>query len=198
MEFLDSSTIMSFFLGIGLAASAGFRVFVPLFALSIGAHFGADLLDLNESWQWVGSWPAMITLGVATLIEVAGYYIPVVDNLLDTIAVPLAAVAGTILMASTLLDMGEVATWALAIIAGGGTAAAVSGTTAATRAVSTGTTGGTGNFVVNTGETAAASVLSLTSFIWAPLAFVLVLILLYFVYKLWKKSKNFLRSDLES
>ncbi len=192
MEFLDSSTIMSFFLGIGLAASAGFRVFVPLFALSIGAHFGADLLDLNESWQWVGSWPAMITLGVATLIEVAGYYIPVVDNLLDTIAVPLAAVAGTILMASTLLDMGEVATWALAIIAGGGTAAAVSGTTAATRAVSTGTTGGTGNFVVNTGETAAASVLSLTSFIWAPLAFVLVLIVLYFVYRLWKKSRRFL------
>ncbi|MGB6083754.1 DUF4126 domain-containing protein [Moheibacter sp.] len=192
MEFLDSSTIMSFFLGIGLAASAGFRVFVPLFALSIGAHFGADLLDLNESWQWVGSWPAMITLGVATLIEVAGYYVPVVDNLLDTIAVPLAAVAGTILMASTLLDMGEVATWALAIIAGGGTAAAVSGTTAATRAVSTGTTGGTGNFVVNTGETAAASVLSLTSFIWAPLAFVLVLIVLYFVYRLWKKSRRFL------
>ena len=192
MEFLDSSTIMSFFLGIGLAASAGFRVFVPLFALSIGAHFGADLLDLNESWQWVGSWPAMITLGVATLIEVAGYYIPVVDNLLDTIAVPLAAGAGTIIMASTLLDMGEVATWALAIIAGGGTAAAVSGTTAATRAVSTGTTGGTGNFVVNTGETAAASVLSLTSFIWAPLAFVLVLIVLYFVYRLWKKSRRFL------
>ncbi len=195
MEFLDSSTIMSFFLGIGLAASAGFRVFVPLFALSIGAHFGADLLDLNESWQWVGSWPAMITLGVATLIEVAGYYVPIVDNLLDTIAVPLAAVAGTILMASTLLDMGEVATWALAIIAGGGTAAAVSGTTAATRAVSTGTTGGTGNFVVNTGETAAASVLSLTSFIWAPLAFVFVLIVLYFVYRLWKKSRKLLAEE---
>ncbi len=191
MEFFDTSTIMSFFLGIGLAASAGFRVFLPLFALSIGAHFGADVLNLNESWQWVGSWPAMITLGVATLIEIAAYYIPIVDNFLDTIAVPLAAVAGTVLMGSTLLDMGEVSTWALAIIAGGGTAAAVSGTTAATRAVSTGTTGGTGNFLVNTGETAAASVLSVTSFIWAPLAFILVLITLYLVYRLWKKSRNF-------
>ncbi len=191
MEFFDTSTIMSFFLGIGLAASAGFRVFLPLFALSLGAHFGADILNLNESWQWVGSWPAMITLGVATLIEIAAYYIPVVDNLLDSIAVPLAAIAGTVLMGSTLLDMGEVATWALAIIAGGGTAAAVSGTTAATRAVSTGTTGGTGNFLVNTGETAAASVLSVTSFIWAPLAFILVLITLYLVYRLWKKSRNF-------
>ena len=192
MDFFDTSTIMSFFLGIGLAASAGFRVFLPLFALSIGAHFGADILHLNESWQWVGSWAAMITLGVATLVEIISYYIPVVDNLLDTIAVPLAAVAGTVLMGSTLLDMGEVATWALAIIAGGGTAAAVSGTTAATRAVSTGTTGGTGNFIVNTGETAASSILSITSFIWAPLAFILVIITLFLVFRLWKKSKSYL------
>jgi hypothetical protein len=190
MDFFDTSTLMSFFLGIGLAASAGFRIFLPLFALSLGAHFGGDLLNLNESWQWVGSWPAMITLGVATLIEIIAYYIPVVDNLLDTIAVPLAAIAGTVLMGSTLLDMGEVATWALAIIAGGGTAAAVSGTTAATRAISTGTTSGTGNFIVNTGETAAASVLSATSFIWAPLAFLLVLVTLFLVYRLWKKSKQ--------
>src|SRR5690606_34009601 len=120
MDFFDTTTIMSFFLGIGLAASAGFRVFVPLFVLSLGAHFWGDYIDLNESWQWVGSWPAIITLGVATLVEIGGYYIPIVDNLLDTISVPLAAIAGTILMGSTLLDMGEVATWALAIIAGGG------------------------------------------------------------------------------
>lgn len=195
MDFFDLSTLMSFFLGIGLAASAGFRIFLPLFALSLGAHFGGDLLNLNESWEWVGSWPAMITLGIATIVEIIAYYIPIVDNLLDTIAVPLAAIAGTVLMGSTLLDMGEVATWALAIIAGGGTAATVSGTTAATRAVSTGTTGGTGNFIVNTGETAAASVLSATSFIWAPLAFVLVLITLYIVFRIWKRSRKFLTEN---
>lgn len=190
MDIFDSHTIMSFFLGIGLAASAGFRVFLPLFALSIGAHFGQDLLELNETWQWVGSWPAMIALGVATIVEIIAYYIPIVDNLLDTIAIPLSAVAGTVLMGSTLLDMSDVTTWALAIIAGGGTAAAVSGTTAAARAVSTGTTGGTGNFVVNTGETVTASVLSLTSLIWAPIAFVFVLIVLYGIYRLWKWTKN--------
>lgn len=190
MDIFDSNTIMSFFLGIGLAASAGFRVFLPLFALSVGAYFGQDLLELNETWRWVGSWPAMITLGVATLIEIVAYYIPVIDNFLDTIAVPLAAVAGTILMGSTLLDMSDVTTWALAIIAGGGTAAAVSGTTATARAVSTGTTGGTGNFIVNTGETAAASVLSLTSLIWAPVAFLLVLIVLYVIFRLWKWTKK--------
>lgn len=195
MEIFDSATITSFCLGIGLAASAGFRVFLPLFVLSLGAHFGQDLLELNESWQWVGSWAAMITLGVATIVEIIAYYIPIVDNFLDTIAIPLAAVAGTILMASTLLDMGEVSTWALAIIAGGGTATAISGTTAATRALSTGSTAGTGNFVVNTGETAAASVLSVTSLIWAPIAFILVILVLYFIWKLWKKSKDYFSSE---
>lgn len=195
MDFLDSSTLISFFLGIGLAASAGFRVFIPLFALSLAAHFGGDVLSLNETWSWVGSWPAIITLGVASLVEVIAYYIPVIDNLLDSLAVPLAAVAGTVLMGSTLLDMGEVATWALAIIAGGGTAAAVSGTTAAARAVSTGTTAGTGNFLVNTGETTAASVLSVTSIIWAPLAFVLVLITFYIIYRLWRKSKTYFSAE---
>src|SRR5690554_441360 len=149
------------------------------------------MLNLNENWQWVGSWPAIITLGAATLIEIVAYYIPVVDNLLDTLSVPMATIAGTLLMASTLTDMGEVATWALAIIAGGGVAATVSGTTAATRAVSTGTTGGTGNFLVNTGETAASSVLSITSIIWAPIAFVLVLITLFLIWRIWKKGKNY-------
>lgn len=190
MDIFDSSTIMSFFLGIGLAASAGFRVFLPLLALSIAAYFGENLLELNETWKWIGSWPAMISLGVATVIEITSYYIPLIDNLLDTIAIPLAAVAGTVLMGSTLLEMGEVTTWALAIIAGGGTAAAVSGTTAAARAVSTGTTAGTGNFLVNTSETAAASVLSITSLIWAPIAFVLVMIVLYLIFRLWKWTKN--------
>lgn len=188
MELLDSATIMSFFLGIGLAASAGFRIFVPLFALSLCAHFGQDWLQLNESWQWIGSWPAIITLGVATIVEIAAYYIPLIDNLLDTISIPLAAIAGTILMASTLLDLGEVGTWALAIIAGGGTAAAVTGSTAIVRTASTGTTGGTGNFIVNTGETTLASILSATAFIWAPIAFILVLLIFYAIYKLYKAT----------
>lgn len=146
MEFLNPTTIMSFCLGIGLAASAGFRVFIPLFALSIAAYFGNSFLTLNENWQWIGSAPAMITLGAATLIEILAYYIPFIDNFLDTISVPLAAVSGTLLMAATLTDMNQVAVWSLAVIAGGGVATAVSGTTAATRSVSTGTTGGNWKF----------------------------------------------------
>ena len=114
-----SDTLLSIFLGIGLAASVGFRVFLPLFALSLVSHFG--VWELNESWQWVGSLAAVITLGVATIVEIVAYYIPYLDNLLDSIAIPLAAIAGTAVMVSTVADLNPVITWSLAIIAGGGT-----------------------------------------------------------------------------
>ena len=86
---MTAETLISVFLGVGLAASVGFRVFLPLFALSLAAYFG--VWELNESWQWIGSTAALVTLGVATLVEIFGYYIPYLDNLLDSIAVPLAA-----------------------------------------------------------------------------------------------------------
>ncbi|HNU59869.1 MAG TPA: DUF4126 domain-containing protein, partial [Aquaticitalea sp.] len=116
-----TETIISIFLGVGLAASVGFRVFLPLFALSLASYF--NVWELNESWQWIGGIPALIVFGVATVIEILAYYIPVVDNLLDAIAIPLAMVAGTAVMVSTVAELSPVVTWALAIIAGGGTAA---------------------------------------------------------------------------
>jgi hypothetical protein len=120
---MATATILSIFLGVGLAASAGFRVFLPLFVLSTASYF--DVIELNESWAWVSNLPVMITLGIAMLAEIFAYYIPFVDNLLDTIATPLAAIAGTVIMASTILDYDPALTWGLAIIAGGGTATAI-------------------------------------------------------------------------
>lgn len=190
MNLLSIENLMSLLLGIGLAASAGFRVFVPLFVLSLMAHFSGNLL-LNENWQWAGSSTALIVLGVATLVEIIAYFIPVVDNFLDTISVPLAAVAGTLLMISTMPEMNKIFGWTLAIIAGGGLAATVSGATAATRAVSTGTTAGTGNFLVNLFETISAAVVSVVSFIWAPIAIILVLGFLYIFYRFWKTKNIF-------
>ncbi len=93
---MTTEMILSIFLGIGLAESSGFRVFVPLFALSCAAYFG--VLPLNESWQWVASTPALIILGVASIVESISYLVPYVDHVLDTIAVPLAGVAGTMVM----------------------------------------------------------------------------------------------------
>lgn len=181
-------TVISICLGIGLAASVGFRVFVPLFALSLASYF--DVWELNESWQWIGGATALITLGVATLVEIFAYYIPYIDNLLDTIAVPLAAIAGTAVMMSTVADLSPVVTWALAIIAGGGTAAAIAGSSSTTRLASTATTGGVANPIVSTLETGTSVVMSVVSIFIPIIAIILVVIILFLIFKFFKKFKS--------
>lgn len=185
---MTTETILSVFLGLGLAASAGFRVFLPLFALSLASFF--NVIPLNESWAFVGSLPALICLGIAMITEILAYYIPFVDNLLDTIATPLAAIAGTAAMASTLVDISPLLTWGLAIIAGGGTATAMQGITSVTRLASSVKTAGIGNPIVSTAETGTAIALSSLSVFMPIVAFVVLLslfLMLFFVYKKVKK-----------
>lgn len=190
---MTSETVISIFLGIGLAASVGFRVFLPLFALSLAAYF--DIWELNGSWQWIGSLAAVIVLGVATVIEIFAYFIPWVDNALDSVAVPLAAIAGTAVMVSTVANLDPVVTWSLAIIAGGGTATAIKGAGAAGRLASTATTGGLANPIVSTVETGTAVVVSIAS-IFAPfLAAVLVCIILFIIFKIYRKLRPKPRSN---
>lgn len=158
--------MMSICLGVGLAASSGFRVFVPLFGMSLASYFG--ILPLGENWQWLGSTTALVILAVASIAESLSYLIPFVDNLLDTIAVPLAGVAGTVVMAGSLTDMSPAMTWALAIVAGGGTATIIKGASAGTRAVSTAATAGVANPVIGLAETGTAVGLSALA-IFAPI-----------------------------
>ena len=112
---------LSICVGVGLSAACGFRVFVPLLCLSIAAKLGA--VHLAASFAWVGSTPAIVAFSVATAVEIAGYYIPWVDNALDSAAVPLATAAGVFVMASVVADMDPFWRWTLAVIAGGGIAA---------------------------------------------------------------------------
>lgn len=184
---MTSETIISIFLGMGLAASVGFRVFLPLFFLSLASYFG--IWELNESWQWIGSLAAVVALGVATLVEIFAYFIPWVDHLLDSVAIPLAAIAGTAVMVSTVADLDPVITWSLAIIAGGGTATAIKGAGAASRVASTATTGGLANPLVSTVETGTAVLVS-TASIFAPiLAAILVIIILVIIFRIYRKLR---------
>lgn len=180
-------TILSIFLGIGLAASVGFRIFLPLFVLSLSAYF--NVWELNENWEWIGSLTALLTLGVATLVEIFAYFIPWLDNLLDSIAIPLAALAGTAVMLSTASSLDPIITWTLAIIAGGGTATAIKGASATGRLASTVTTGGTANPVIGLVETGTAAVVA-TASIFAPiLAVFLVIIILFVIFRIYRKLR---------
>ena len=142
--------LLSVALGIGLSAACGMRVFAPFAVMSAAALTGQ--LGLSDSFGWIGTYQALVLFSVATLIEVLSYYIPWVDNLLDTIATPAAILAGAIATASVVTDMSPLMRWTLAIIAGGGTAGIIQMGTTWVRGVSSVTTGGLGNFVVATGE----------------------------------------------
>jgi hypothetical protein len=146
--------VLSICLGIGLSAAGGFRVFVPLLGVSTAALAGH--VGLSSGFEWVGTWPAFACFLTATALEIAAYYVPWIDNLLDSIATPAAVVAGTIVTASVITDMSPLMQWTLAIIAGGGTAGLVQTSTVALRGASTLTTGGTANFLVATGELIAS------------------------------------------
>ena len=141
-------------LGVGLSAACGFRVFVPLFLVGVAARAGH--IELPTSFGWVEGNFALSCLGAATLCEVLAYYVPWFDNLLDTVATPAAAVAGTVMMMGMAGEMSPALKWALGIIAGGGSATLVQMGTVALRGASSLSTGGLGNSLVATGETAAS------------------------------------------
>jgi hypothetical protein len=171
-------TFLSICIGIGLSAACGFRVFVPLLCLSLAAHFGADHVHLAKSFAWIGSYPAMIAFGVATLVEIVAYYIPWLDNALDAAAVPIATVAGIFLTASVVTDIDPFWRWTLAVIAGGGIAASTQLATTKARVASTATTGGVANPILSTIEAASSTVLSVLAVIWPIVALVLVIAIL--------------------
>jgi uncharacterized protein DUF4126 len=177
-------------LGIGLAAATGFRLFLPLLILSVAAYTGHA--NLNEGFAWLGTPAAIIMLGTAAIAEVAAFYIPGVDNLLDTVATPAAVVSGTIISAAVMTDLPPMLKWTAAVIAGGGIAGITQGLTAVLRAKSTVLTGGLGNSAVATAELGGASLISLLA-LAAPLA-ALALVVLFF----WLAFRLFRGSAQES
>ena len=170
--------VIALCLGVTLSAACGFRVFVPPLALSLAAMYGH--FPLSEGFAWIGTTEAAIAFAIATLLEVLAYYIPLIDNLLDTIQVPVAVGVGTVITAATLGHTDPVLQWTLAAIAGGG-AAGLTGTLASlTRLASTGITGGLGNFIVASLEAIGSislSILGLTFPLWTAVILVSFLLI---------------------
>jgi hypothetical protein len=183
-------TAVSIALGIGLAAAVGFRVFLPLLIAAVAAYTGH--LHLDDKFAWLGSITAITMLSVAAIVEILAYYIPAVDNLLDTVTTPLALIAGTVVSAAVITDMPPLIKWSTAIIAGGGVAAVTQGVTTLVRAKSTAFTAGLGNPVVSTVELIAAAIVALLALI-APLAALALVVAICWVTV--RTVRKFLRTD---
>jgi hypothetical protein len=115
------------------------------------------------------------------LLEISGYFIPWLDNLLDTIATPAAVLAGILASASLLGDFSPFVRWTLAVIAGGGAAEMVQATTVALRGVSSTTTGGLANPVFSFLEILGAVGVNILA-ILIPIIAIAILIILMAVF----------------
>jgi hypothetical protein len=162
--------LFSVALGIGLAAATGFRVFIPLLVAGLAARAG--WVPLTDSFAWLHSTPALVALGTAAVLETLAFYIPGLDHLLDVLAGPLAVIAGVLASASVMVDMPAEVRWPIAVIGGGGIAALTKGTAALIRAKSAALTGGLGNPVVSTAETAGAATVSVLAIVAPALCLV--------------------------
>lgn len=181
--------LISLCVGIALSACSGFRIFVPMLVGNLATRFG--ILDLSQGFEWLGSPAATYILGAATLAEILAYYIPVVDNLLDTIAMPASFVAGTILTTSFLkIDSPELK-WTLGIVAGGGMAGTIQAGTGLLRLASTKFTGGFGNSILATIENFISIIFSALT-LWIPVFIAIICVLLFFflIRKIVKRFQN--------
>ena len=167
--------ILALCLGVTLSAASGFRLFVPPLALSLASLEGN--IELSPMFSWLGTYPTAIALTIATVVEIFAYYVPVVDNFLDTIEIPTAVTIGTLLTVA-IGDANSLLWWGIAAIAGGSTAGIIVIFTAVTRLAFTGMTGGMGNFLVATTEALTSGVLSILALTLLPLAVALVIGLL--------------------
>jgi hypothetical protein len=186
---VDTTTILSVLTGIGVAAACGFRVFVPLLALGLAGR--AHVVPLNESFAVLATLPTLIALGTAAVLEVAAYYVPWLDHLLDVAAAPAAVIAGVLASAAAITTLPPVLAWGIAIIGGGGAAGLLHGATSLLRLKSTAVTGGLGNPVVATGELVGALVTSAVALL-VPLlgAVLLVLVLVWMVRQRFQQHRK--------
>lgn len=180
--------LIGVFAGLALSAAVGFRIFIPLLLTGSAARLG--YLELTSDMAWLESDAALVALATATVLEVSAYYVPWLDNLLDTIATPTAVVAGVITWAAVTPELSPLLRWTLAVVAGGGAAGLVQSSTALLRLKSSGFTGGLANPVLATAELLGSLTLSVLGVLAPVLAAVLVVLVLVGLRWLYRRATS--------
>ena len=172
MDVTWADAFLSIAVGLALAAAAGLRVFVPLLVLGGAARFGG--LPLSSGFDWLASTQGLGALSVAVVLEIGAYYVPWVDNLLDTVAGPLAVISGALAVAAVTTELPPQVRWALAVVGGGGAAGVVQGLTSFARLKSTAVTGGVANPILATLELFGSFAISIIAIVLPLLAIVII------------------------
>lgn len=181
MDSVDWTTIVpSLAMGIGLAACAGIRAWLPLLMAGGLARWG--VIELGPSFQFIAGDRALILFGVATVIEILADKVPAVDHALDSLSTVLRPAAGSLLAASVLWQVSDPLTaLALGVAVGAPTSLVPHAAKSLLRAGSTVLTGGLANPVLSLLEDLAALVLFVLSVLVPVLVAVSLLMVAFLI-----------------
>ncbi len=180
------SLVVAAFTGIALAACAGLRVFLPLFAAGLAARWFD--WPLAPSMEWLAGDAALVAFGVASAVEIAADKIPALDHLLDAAQTFLAPAAGAMLAVSSLAELPTGTALALGVITGAPIAGGIHLLAAATRVGSSATTFGVANPVLSLLEDGAAALGVVLAFL-IPILVVVALVLLALAIRGWRRAR---------
>jgi len=176
--------LICLFIGVGLSATSGFRLFIPFLVMSAASLAG--YLELSSSFEWIGTYPALVIFAVAAVVEILAYFFPYVDNLLSVISAPVAAIAGILITASVMVDFDPMLAWPLAVIAGGGASLSGKATSSLLHTGSTTVSGGAANPLLSIVETVYSIVMAILSILVPLLAVLFLAIIIWAGLKLFR------------
>lgn len=160
-------------MGVSLAACAGLRAFLPLLVVGVAGRL--EIVPLAESFEWLASGPALVVLTTAVVVEAVADKVPVVDHLLDVVAILVRPVAGALVVASSLTALDPLVASVLGLVLGSTVAGGIHAVKSQTRLASTITTGGTANPLLSFIEEGVALAGSIAAVLLPLLAFTLLL-----------------------
>lgn len=181
--------VNSLALAVALAASAGLRAWLPLLATGVLGRF--ELLQLGESFAFLTTTPVLVALGIATLLELLGDKLPLVDHALDVVSTVVRPAAGMLLAASVMWQVTD-PMWALALglVVGAPAAAVPHALKSSVRALSTTTTGGMANPFLSVIEDVIAGAMVVLAVLLPIVAAVLVALLAFVAVRLLTRKQQ--------
>src|SRR5262249_7796364 len=134
------------------------------------------IANLGESFTFLGSTPALVAFGAATVFEIVADKVPILDHALDSISTVIRPLAGTLVAAAAFVQIQDPLPALVAGLLAGGRGGLLRHTAKSGGGVlTTTTTAGVGNAAVSTVEDGVAISWTALSFV-APVALALIFV----------------------
>ncbi|HEX5727451.1 MAG TPA: DUF4126 domain-containing protein, partial [Longimicrobiaceae bacterium] len=164
------------------------RAFLPVFSAGLAAQLLS--LPLPAGLGWLERPQTLAIFGVATLLELLGDKVPLLDHLLDSVQVLVKPALGVLAALPFAYQLAPEHSAAIAIVVGAPLALGVHATKATVRVGSTATTGGMGNPVLSVLEDLAAIGSIVLAFLAPVVALVLLAAVLFLLFRIAQRLRR--------